>query len=189
MDRSIGLVVTVFVERPGDQGSIPRRVIPKTQKWYLISPCLTLSIIRYISRVKWSNPRKGVAPFPTLRCGSYWKENLRVTLDYGWLYIFIYIYIPLVLWVFANGPGDRDSIAGRAIPEKEKMVHDAVLLNTQPYTVRIKSKVEQSPTPWWSSYLKESLPVTLNYDFQLYFTIDINECINKKWIKSALKWE
>ena len=37
------------------------RVIPKTQKWYLISPCLALSIIRYISRVKLSNPRKRVA--------------------------------------------------------------------------------------------------------------------------------
>ena len=25
-------------------------------KWYLMPPCLTLSIIRYGSRVKWSNP-------------------------------------------------------------------------------------------------------------------------------------
>ena len=31
------------------------------KKWFLIPPCLTLSIIRYISRVKWSNPGKGVA--------------------------------------------------------------------------------------------------------------------------------
>ena len=28
-------------------------------------PCLTLSITRYGSRVKWSNPGKGVAPSPT----------------------------------------------------------------------------------------------------------------------------
>ena len=41
---------------PGDQGSIPGRVIPKTQKWYLMLPCLTLTIIRYGLRVKWSNP-------------------------------------------------------------------------------------------------------------------------------------
>ena len=27
-------------------------------------PCLTLSIIRYGSRVKWNNPGKGVVPFP-----------------------------------------------------------------------------------------------------------------------------
>ena len=46
-------------------------------------PCLTLSIIRYGSRVKWSNPGKGVAPFPTPWCSSYRKGSLRVTLDYG----------------------------------------------------------------------------------------------------------
>ena len=49
----------------------------------MIPPCLTLSNIRYVSRVKWSNPRKGVAPSPTRQCSSYWKENLLVALDYG----------------------------------------------------------------------------------------------------------
>ena len=42
-------------------------------------PCLTLSIIRYISRVKWSNPGNGVAPSPTPWCSSYWKGSLRST--------------------------------------------------------------------------------------------------------------
>ena len=37
----------------------------RLKKWYLMPPCLTLSIIRYGSRVKWSNPGKGVAPSPT----------------------------------------------------------------------------------------------------------------------------
>ena len=37
-------------------------------------PCLILSIIRYRSTVKWSNPRKGVVPFPTPLYISYWKE-------------------------------------------------------------------------------------------------------------------
>ena len=32
----------------------------------MIPPCLTLSNIRYVSRVKWSNPGKGVAPSLTL---------------------------------------------------------------------------------------------------------------------------
>ena len=50
----------------------------RLKKWYLMPPCLTLSIIRYGSRVKWSNPEKGVAPSPTPWCSSY-----RVTLDYG----------------------------------------------------------------------------------------------------------
>ena len=66
-----GLVGRVFVNGPGDLGSIPGRVIPKTLKWYLIPTCLTLSNIRYISRVKWSNPGKGVAPSPTPQCSSY----------------------------------------------------------------------------------------------------------------------
>ena len=52
-------------------------------KWYLIPPCLTLSNIRYVSRVKWSNPGKGVAPSPTPRYSSYWKGSFLVTLDYS----------------------------------------------------------------------------------------------------------
>ena len=55
----------------------------RLKKWYLMPPCLTLSNIRYVSRVKWSNPGKGVAPFPTPRCSSYWKGSLLVALDCG----------------------------------------------------------------------------------------------------------
>ena len=47
----------------------------RLKKWYLISPCLTLSIVRYISRIKWSNLRKGVVPFPTPQCSNYWKRD------------------------------------------------------------------------------------------------------------------
>ena len=46
-------------------------------------PCLTLSNIRYVSRVKWSNPGKGVAPSPTPWCNSYWKGSLLVANLYG----------------------------------------------------------------------------------------------------------
>ena len=55
----------------------------RLKKWYLMPPCLTLSIIRYVSRVKWSNPGKEVAPSPTPWCSSYRKGSLRVTLDNG----------------------------------------------------------------------------------------------------------
>ena len=48
-------------------------------KWYWIPPCLTLSNIRYVSRVKCSNPGKAVAPSPWPRC----KGSLLVALDYG----------------------------------------------------------------------------------------------------------
>ena len=47
-------------------------------------------------------------------------------------------------WEFTSGPGDWGSIPGRVIPKTQKMVLDAVLLNTQHYKVRIKSKMEQS---------------------------------------------
>ena len=61
----------------------------RLKNWHLMPPCLTLRIIMYGSRVKWSNPGKGEAPFPTSRCSSYWKERLRVTFDYGHeLYLF-----------------------------------------------------------------------------------------------------
>ena len=55
----------------------------RLKKWHLILPSLTLSIIRYGSRVKWSNPGEGVAPSPTPRCSSFWKGSLRVVLDKG----------------------------------------------------------------------------------------------------------
>ena len=42
----------------------------RLKKWYLTPPCLTLSILRYWSRVEGSNPGKGVAPFSTLWCCS-----------------------------------------------------------------------------------------------------------------------
>ena len=53
-------------------------------KWYLIPPCLTLSNIKYLLRVKWDNPGNWVAPSSTPRCSSYWKGSLLVTLDYGY---------------------------------------------------------------------------------------------------------
>ena len=49
----------------------------------MIPPCLTLSNIRYVSRIKWSNPGKGVVPAPTAQYSSYWKGSLQVALDYG----------------------------------------------------------------------------------------------------------
>ena len=51
--------------------------------------------------------------------------------------------IGLVGGVFANAPGDLDSISGQVIRKTLKMVLDTSLLNTQHYKVHIKSKVEQ----------------------------------------------
>ena len=49
--------------------------------------------------------------------------------------------------VFANAPRSQGSIPGQVIPEAQKMVLDAALLNTQHYKVRIKCKLEQ-PRGW-----------------------------------------
>ena len=92
----IGLVSRVFANGLGGLGSITGRVIPKTLKWYLIPPCLTLSNLRYVLRVKWSNPGKEVAPFPTPRCSSCWKGSLLVTLNFSCQLYLLYFYIPLV---------------------------------------------------------------------------------------------
>ena len=88
-----GLGGRVFANGPGDLGSIPVRVIPKTLKWYLIPPCLTHSIIRYVSRVKWSNPGKGVAPSPTPRVAAIEKGAFGSPSTKGrQLYLLYYLY-------------------------------------------------------------------------------------------------
>ena len=64
----------MFANGPGDPGSILGHVN---------ATLLTLSIIRYESRIKWSNPGKEEALFPTPWCSSYLKGSLQVTLDYS----------------------------------------------------------------------------------------------------------
>ena len=81
----------------GDLGSIPHHVIPK---WYLIPPGFTLSDIRYVSRVKWSDPGKGVAPSHTPWCSSYWKRSLLVALDYGHQLYLLSCFIPTQIRIF-----------------------------------------------------------------------------------------
>ena len=50
-----------FVNGPGDLGSIPGRVIPKTQKMVLNSSMLKTQPYKIRIKVKWSNQGKGVA--------------------------------------------------------------------------------------------------------------------------------
>ena len=77
------LVSRMFTNGPGDWGSVPGQVIPKTQKMVLDATLLyTRHYIRYVSRVKWSNSEKVVVPFPIPWCSSYWKGSLQVTLNY-----------------------------------------------------------------------------------------------------------
>ena len=136
----------------------------------MIPPCLTLSIIRYGSRVKWSNPGNGVAPplhlgVVAIEKGAFVSPSTMVA---NFTYL-TFLYFGLVGRAFAHGPGDLGSIPGCVIPKSLKMVLDTSLLNPQQLKVRIKGKVEQpgkgvapSPTPRCSSYQKGNLLVAVN---------------------------
>ena len=54
------LKTRVFINGPGDLGSIPGRVILKTQKMVL-----DVFLLKTQHYKVWSNPGKGVAPSPT----------------------------------------------------------------------------------------------------------------------------
>ena len=87
----IGLAVRVFANGPGDLGSIPGRVIPKTQKMVLDASLLNTQHYKVQIKGKVEPSREGVAPSPTSWCSSYRKGSLRVTLDYGrQLYLLTY---------------------------------------------------------------------------------------------------
>ena len=62
LKRPIGLIGWVFTN--GQETRVQSQVesYQRLKKWYLMSPCLTLSIIRYRSRVKWSNQGKELHP-------------------------------------------------------------------------------------------------------------------------------
>ena len=85
----IGLGVRVFANGPEDLGSIPGRVIPKTQKMVLDASLLNTQHYKVRIKGKVEQSREGVAPSP-----SYRKGSLRVTLDYGrQLYFYFYLFI------------------------------------------------------------------------------------------------
>ena len=71
----------------------------RLSKWYLIPPCLTLSSIRYVSRVKWSNPGKGC---PSLHLGVVAMEKgafgspSTTVANFTYIYVYMYMYI----WVY-----------------------------------------------------------------------------------------
>ena len=62
----LGLAVRVFANGPGDLGSIPRRVIPKTQKMVLDAPLLNTQHYKVRIKGKVEQSWEGVAPPYTL---------------------------------------------------------------------------------------------------------------------------
>ena len=69
----IGLAVRVFANGPGDLGSIPGRVIPKTEKMVLDASLVNTQHYKVRIKGKVEQSRKGVAPSPTPWCSSYRK--------------------------------------------------------------------------------------------------------------------
>ena len=77
------------------------------------------------------------------------------------MFIFKQWAIGLMSRVFANGLEDRGSIPVWVIPETQKMVLDAALLNAQHYKVRINGKVELSRE--WSKVLLYAFEFFLHF--------------------------
>ena len=72
----------------------------RLKKWYLMWPCLALRIIRYRSRVKWTNPENGVAPslhlgVVAIEKGASESPSTKVT-----NFTFIYTYKILLIKIF-----------------------------------------------------------------------------------------
>ena len=76
-------------------GSIPGRVIPKTQKMVLDASLLNTQHYKVRIKGKVEQSREGVAPSPTPWCSSYRKGSLRVTLDYGRQLYLLILYIKI----------------------------------------------------------------------------------------------
>ena len=77
-------MVRVFTNGPGDPGSIPGQVIPKTQKMAL--DATSLNTQHYKVRIKGTvekSRERSIAPPPTSWCSSYRKGSLWVTLNYS----------------------------------------------------------------------------------------------------------
>ena len=124
-NSKIGLGVRLFANGPGDLGSIPGRVIPKTQKMVLDASLLSTQHYKVRIKGKVEQSRKGVAPSPTHWCSSYRKGSLRVTLDYGrqlylliyiCTYIYIYIYIYVLNWTIIVGGNMKASFSIATTP-------------------------------------------------------------------------
>ena len=102
---SIGLVGRVFAK--GSKTEVQSQVesYQRLKKHYLILPCLTLSIIRYESKVKWSNP--GKEWHPSLHLGvvaiekGAFKSQLRSP-TFTYFYSIIIICLHIVIWFSSN---------------------------------------------------------------------------------------
>ena len=101
----ISLGGRVFANGPGDLGSIPGRVIPKTIKMLLDTSLLNTQQykVHIMGKVEQSRERSSALPntSPTPQCSSYWKGSLLVALDYGHQLYFMLTISLKTLWIYA----------------------------------------------------------------------------------------
>ena len=76
-------------------------------KWYFLPPCLTLNNIRYVSRVKWSNPGKAEAPSP-IEKGAFWLPSTTVINFTLFTYIHKYREVKMKYIKVRSPNGDTD---------------------------------------------------------------------------------
>ena len=127
----------------------------RLKNWYLMPPCLTLSIIRYGSRIKWNNPGTGVAPSPTPWCSSYRKGSLQVALNYGHQLYFLLIYpTPPPQGQFISGvkfiwiqfvlskTGCLNKVREHCLPYYLSIAGEGQLVYTFPKIIRIKGNTD-----------------------------------------------
>ena len=90
-------MVRMFANDLRDQGSVPGRFIPKSQKMVLDAFLLDTQHYKILINSMQSNPGKEVVLSPTPLCSSYWKREPSGC-PRLWsvnIYIYIYIYTPV----------------------------------------------------------------------------------------------
>ena len=102
----IGPVSRVFANGPGDLGSIPGRVIPKTLKMVLDTSLLSTQQYKVCikGKVEQSRERSSALPYTSLSklfkrepSGDFWRQ-LPTLLTYLYVYISKYIYICIYIY-------------------------------------------------------------------------------------------
>ena len=107
MSKVTTLAVRVFANGPGDLGSIPGEVIPKTQKMVLDASLLNSQHYKVRIKGKVEQSWEGIEPSPTPWCSSYQKGSLRVTLDYVRQLYFTYIFLQKFVFIWGTNLKDQ----------------------------------------------------------------------------------
>ena len=117
----------------------------------MIPLCLTLSNIRYVSRVKWSNPGKGSYPHlhlgvVAIEKGAFWSPLTTVT-NYIYIYIYIYICMPMPP-IACSRLCSRDSALVVAFARSAENI--ALFKNTPIQAKSLLHSLEQTARGTWS---------------------------------------